>query len=481
MEEYYGYDTFGNVNSISTTFKDTNGNNIIDASYTRSFEYDGFNRLISESKNGNVVRTYTYSNEKMSSFGSSTLSYNNKGQISSCGNISYTYDKYGNRLTKTISTNTDHYYWEKGKLLASVEIDNHDIDFLYDHRGVRFKKDTEQETVTFYYDEQLLIAEDHVGKTYVDSNNMQVTAPSYKLRFFYHKDGTPNGLRLMYVANNRIVTKDYNYIFSPLNEIIGLSSFNNNNAVILEAMYIYDAWGNHIVMDNTGLENNDPTFIGNRNPLRYKGYYYDKETNLYYLLSRYYDPSIGHFISPDDFSYLDINSISGFNLYSYSNNNPETNYDPDGHLGLFIFLTLGYWISLGAVVTIHDLVSLSKLEITPNQNDGNVEIKNSYLIFTPWMQYFFAFSLNHFDNKTKSIIQGSTFGVQFEWFLHNVYYCFTHASNAKDLDVGSTIFADVGHGYKGDLMKIAYMIVRALTYSWLHAMYELMIEGGWKR
>ena len=32
----------------------------------------------------------------------------------------------------------------------------------------------------------------------------------------------------------------------------------------------------------------------NKNNIRYKGYYYDKETNLYYLKSRYYDPSIGY-------------------------------------------------------------------------------------------------------------------------------------------------------------------------------------------
>ena len=35
------------------------------------------------------------------------------------------------------------------------------------------------------------------------------------------------------------------------------------------------------------------------NPLRYRGYYYDSESGLYYLQSRYYDPITCRFISAD--------------------------------------------------------------------------------------------------------------------------------------------------------------------------------------
>ena len=38
-------------------------------------------------------------------------------------------------------------------------------------------------------------------------------------------------------------------------------------------------------------------FIAVKNPFRYRSYYYDFETNLYYLNSRYYDPQIGRFIN----------------------------------------------------------------------------------------------------------------------------------------------------------------------------------------
>ena len=60
--------------------------------------------------------------------------------------------------------------------------------------------------------------------------------------------------------------------------------------------YIYDAWGNHKVLTATGDEDTNMSSVGNINPIRYKGYYYDVETGLYYLLARYYDPSCSSFL-----------------------------------------------------------------------------------------------------------------------------------------------------------------------------------------
>ena len=94
--------------------------------------------------------------------------------------------------------------------------------------------------------------------------------------------------------------------------------------------YEYDAWGNHIVLDGNGQEITDPEHIGNVNPYRYRGYFYDVETGLYYLQTRYYDPSIGRFISQDSIEYAAPQSINGLNLYAYCNNNPVMNIDPTG-------------------------------------------------------------------------------------------------------------------------------------------------------
>lgn len=53
-----------------------------------------------------------------------------------------------------------------------------------------------------------------------------------------------------------------------------------------------------------------------------RGYYYDTETKLYFLKTRYYDPEVGRFITIDDISYIDAETINGLNLYSYCANNP---------------------------------------------------------------------------------------------------------------------------------------------------------------
>ena len=47
--------------------------------------------------------------------------------------------------------------------------------------------------------------------------------------------------------------------------------------------------------------------IGVLNPFRYRGYYYDTETELYFLQTRYYDPEVGRFISRDSIEYADLN------------------------------------------------------------------------------------------------------------------------------------------------------------------------------
>ena len=53
------------------------------------------------------------------------------------------------------------------------------------------------------------------------------------------------------------------------------------------------------VTDANGNTNTSSTFIGNVNPIRYRGYYYDTETGWYYLNSRYYDPEVKRFINED--------------------------------------------------------------------------------------------------------------------------------------------------------------------------------------
>ena len=91
--------------------------------------------------------------------------------------------------------------------------------------------------------------------------------------------------------------------------------------------YTYDAWGNHAeeVLDSTRAT------LAALNPFRYRGYYYDTETKLYFLKTRYYDPEIGRFMTIDGIGYLDPETINGLNLYAYCGNNPIANIDPNGN------------------------------------------------------------------------------------------------------------------------------------------------------
>ena len=95
--------------------------------------------------------------------------------------------------------------------------------------------------------------------------------------------------------------------------------------------YVYDAWGNHAVLDSNGNDRTDTSHIGNRNPIRYRGYFYDVETGLYYLQTRYYDPEIGRFLNMDDVAYADLEQFHGLNLYAYCGTNPVNYVDPSGH------------------------------------------------------------------------------------------------------------------------------------------------------
>ena len=82
--------------------------------------------------------------------------------------------------------------------------------------------------------------------------------------------------------------------------------------------YSYDAWGK--VLSTTGSL---ASTIGVSNPYRYRGYWFDTETGLYYLQSRYYDPQTGRFVNAD--ATFDENaSITCYNLFAYCSNKTIT-------------------------------------------------------------------------------------------------------------------------------------------------------------
>jgi RHS repeat-associated protein len=107
----------------------------------------------------------------------------------------------------------------------------------------------------------------------------------------------------------------YYYLYNGHGDVIQVID-ENGNAV---NSYSYDEWGN-ILSSQEQISN----------PMKYAGEYYDEETGLYYLRARYYDPSIGRFISKDSVE-GEINNPLTINLYTYCANNPINSWDPSGN------------------------------------------------------------------------------------------------------------------------------------------------------
>ncbi|MBR4858835.1 MAG: RHS repeat-associated core domain-containing protein [Clostridia bacterium] len=116
--------------------------------------------------------------------------------------------------------------------------------------------------------------------------------------------------------------------------------------------YFYDAWGKLISIEDDTTNN-----IGTKNPLRYRGYYYDTETGFYYLQSRYYDPEICRFINADSLLIAGNDYIQGTNRYAYCINNPIVFADRNGYaydyvLGTFDSGTEELFAAIGALATV---------------------------------------------------------------------------------------------------------------------------------
>ena len=136
--------------------------------------------------------------------------------------------------------------------------------------------------------------------------------------YVYDASGQPIGIS-HYTYNGTIVSENYYLLVSNIQgDIIGIYDSTGTRVVT----YVYDAWGRMLSTTGTGANT-----IGVYNPFRYRGYYYDTETSLYYLNSRYYDPNVGRFLNADG----QLNDgVLGYNLFAYCENNPVTRVDPTG-------------------------------------------------------------------------------------------------------------------------------------------------------
>ena len=227
-------------------------------------------------------------------------------KMMSYGNLTCVYDNMGNPTTYLGKTAT----W-KGRQLTSFNGNT----FTYDGRGRRMSKNG----ISYIYDSQ--------GRVIRQSNGLE---------FFYDYEG---------IAACRYNDQLYLYITDGQGNVIALIDTNGNEVV----QYWYDAWGNHKVVDANGNEITSSNHLGNLNPFRYRGYYYDTETGLYFLQTRYYDPEVGRFLNRDSVQYADPETINGLNLYAYCLNNPVEYVDPTGEAAWYEWLVAGILIIGSAI------------------------------------------------------------------------------------------------------------------------------------
>lgn len=308
-ETAYKYDGRGNILEICTKELDTGK-----ATDHMIYTYNGMNQVIREE---DAVRgtTYTYTydlggnlleNKKYDQVngveelrGTDTYTYRSgwKDQLTSFNGKAITYDAMGNPLSYMGMNLT----WEKGRQLKTLKKSGTLSQYVYDNDGRRIQKTVGDKVIRFYLDGDKIIAQKEEGGERMD--------------FLYDEKGTPFSFEYQ--------GKMYFYQTNLQGDIMGIVDSKGSQVVV----YRYDAWGEVLVSsDASGFG------LAQINPLRYRGYYYDQETGLYYLQTRYYDPKVRRFLNADDASVLtkDPEQLTEKNLYAYCDDNPVMYRDDAG-------------------------------------------------------------------------------------------------------------------------------------------------------
>ena len=351
----YEYDELGNMIKIYH-------NEILENEYN----YDDYNELIREdnyllnktikyfyNELGNIIYKKEYEIKTDNQLSEVIYDYGNsywKDQLTKYNSDVIIYDEIGNpqRIGENISLN-----WINGRQLNSYIDLNNTVNYKYNAEGIRINKTINNILTSYYLEGQKIIFE-QTGENviyYIYSDVDGLIGFKYNDNIYYYQKNCNNDII-------KILDNNYN--------IVGI--------------YNYDSWGN--IMSITDKDGNDVSnnleHIANINPFRYRSYYYDKETKLYYLNSRYYNPRWGRFINADNYISTDSGPL-GDNMYLYCNNNPISYVDSDGNS-----ILAGMVIGIAAVGTVILLNSINRMkkakkEIKKVQNKKNIPDRTKQL------------------------------------------------------------------------------------------------------
>lgn len=335
---YYKYDKVGNITHI---YK----NNIL----LKKYYYDDLNQLVKEydfdskietkynyNKYGNIISMYIYELFSRNLIQKRIFEYDNIWRdklVSYDGNL-IQYDDIGNpiRIGNNVLT------WKNGNELSSYN----DTSFSYDLFGNRISKSTMNQITEYCVENDKIIFEKTGNSTiyYIRDNNELIGFIYSGNKYFYVKNGQKDIIGIIDEDGNDLV----HYSYDSLGKIISIEDANGND-----------------------LSNNSNS-IANINPFRYRSYYYDRESGLYYLKTRYYNPDIGRFISPD--CYISTGQgMLGYNMYVYCNNNPINYIDVSGTM-------LGLNMLSGITNTLAKTIAKKIVSATPKAYKKVKEVKN---------------------------------------------------------------------------------------------------------
>ncbi|USG64649.1 hypothetical protein NDK47_21275 [Brevibacillus ruminantium] len=228
------------------------------------------------------------------------------------GTNRYSYNSRGNRQTfegtlPEQSAPTTYSFDERNRLRsASNETTGATASYTYHPDGLRATRTAGGKETRYVYLNGKVIEE-------LDKNNQLQARNIWGNELLFRKDTAAN--------------KQGYYLYNSHGDVVKIVGEQGEEL----NRYEYDTWGN-IVSKREGMSN----------PFAYSSEMFDSETGFYYLRARYYDPTVGRFISEDTYKGQVDNPLS-LNRYTYVSNNPLRFIDPSGHVNENAGSDSGYW------------------------------------------------------------------------------------------------------------------------------------------